>query len=126
MKTNVTVAASAKNGSDGKPARKTVEVSKDVPTVAAGGSSVVASVAAPTAIRPRSYPDAARIELVATANPKRPGSKAYPKFFYGELPEAERTVGGYVAAFLSRKLGPRRRAFSALRWDAGHGFIKIG
>lgn len=84
------------------------------------------AVAKPETAKPaterRSFPETARIVVVATANPKRPGTKAHAKWaFYAKA----KTVGDLVKAFAAAKY-PRRRAMSALRWDSGHGFIKVG
>lgn len=89
----------------------------------AAKSVAVAPVVAPKPVAERkSFPEDARITVIATANPKRPGTKAFTKWgFYAK----SKTVGQFVAAMIAAKY-PRRRAMSALRWDSGHGFIKIG
>lgn len=71
----------------------------------------------------KTFPLSARIVVIAEANPKRAGSKAAAKFpLYAANKDG--TVAGLIEAF--RAAGyPKRKALSALRWDSGHGFIKI-
>ena len=77
-------------------------------------------VVAPTKERV-SLPLSAKIVVVSTANPKRPGTKAAAKW---PLYEGAKTVADVVAAF-KRAGFAGRRAMSALRWDAARGFVKI-
>jgi hypothetical protein len=62
------------------------------------------------------YPDSAVITVLTPEgkNPKRPGCKAYAIF---DLYAKGKTVGDFI------KNGGR---YSALSWDTGHGFIKVG
>lgn len=60
------------------------------------------------------YPDSAKISLLVAANPKRKGCKAYAIF---DLYKDGMSVGDFI------KAGGR---YSALSWDTGHGFIKVG
>lgn len=78
--------------------------------------------AAPNAgFRPAKFALNSTITVVATANPKRPGTKAHRKW---PLYTGCATVADVIQAFV--KAGwPKRRALSALRWDSGHGFIEI-
>lgn len=107
------------------------------PKLPEGVRSVAAATAAvPTTERTatvapsekKSFPLTARIVVVATANPKRPGTKAAAKWpLYATAASGKKggaTVADVIAAFVAAKF-PRRRALSALRWDSAHGFIKI-
>lgn len=76
---------------------------------------------APTAER-KAIPLTAKITVVASANPKRPGTKAAAKW---PLYVGCKTVADLVKVFVAKGY-PKRRAFSALRWDSGRGFIKLG
>lgn len=100
-----------------KPVKKTA-TAPAVASVSAAAKSAPVKVA----VARVSFPDDAKITVIASANPKRPGTKAHTKWgFYSKA----KTVGAFVAAMTAAKF-PRRRAMSALRWDSGHGFIKIG
>ena len=78
-------------------------------------------VVAPVKDRKPSFPLTAKITVVSTACPKRPGTKAAAKW---PLYDGVKTVADVVAAF--KKAGHAgRRAMSALRWDAARGYVKI-
>lgn len=94
----------------------TVNVSAQKPAAKA-----TTAPAAKPAVQARSFPDTAKITVVAETNPKRPGTKAHAKW---QLYAKAKTVGDVIAAFVAAK-HPKRRALSALRWDEAHGFIKI-
>lgn len=67
------------------------------------------------------FPDEATITVLSENNPKRAGTKAYSKW---DLYKNCETVGDVVDAFAKAK-HPKRMAYSALRWDSQHKFIKI-
>lgn len=83
---------------------------------------------APAGFRPAAYPPTARITIATEggANPKRPGSQAHRA--WGAYTKADGkpvvTVAEALARFAELKFS-LRYARSALRWDAGHGFLKI-
>jgi hypothetical protein len=91
------------------------------PATPAAQPTLPAPVAPANGFRPAKFALNSTITVVATANPKRPGTKAHSKWpLYGGC----KTVADVIAAFL--KAGwKKRNALSALRWDSGHGFIEI-
>jgi hypothetical protein len=101
---------------------------KSVSAVASKAApSKPAATVAPTARS--AIPLSARIVVVATANPKRPGTIAASKFpIYFALRDASKgkgfTVADLVKAFAEKRY-PARRAFSALRFDGYRGFVKV-
>jgi hypothetical protein len=62
----------------------------------------------------KTYPKDATITVLAAANPKRAGSKAFDHF---ALYATCTTVGALTAAGGS---------IANLAWDVGHGFVKVG
>lgn len=96
-------------------------------TPVAAAAPVAAAVAVP-ATRARQFPDTAKIVIATenSANPKRPGTKAYTawKAYFdkdGKLVASVKEFGENL-----KKSGfPARYTQAALRWDSQHGFIKI-
>ena len=88
------------------------------------GAKATSSVPARTAVveRTPAFPLTAAITVVATANPKRPGTKAAVKWEYYK---GAKTVADVVENFKKANL-PRRKAMSAIRWDSEHGHITVG
>lgn len=81
---------------------------------------------APAGFRPAAYPPTARVTIEAAACPKRPGTQAARAWlaYTDAKGKALGTVEAVLARFKELGFSPRY-ARSALRWDAGHGFIKI-
>lgn len=110
--------------------KRPVKSAKPVAPVApAKPVAAVAAVAPakPVAFRPAAFPATAALRVVATANPKRPGSKAARAWmaYFDAKGKALVTVAAATARFL--ELGfPARYARSALLWDSRHGFIEVG
>lgn len=102
-------------------AKKSQKSQKSAAPVAPKAAALPISAAATVSRKPN-FPETAKILVVASENPKRAGSKAHAKW---ALYKGAKTVADVIAAFAKAKY-PRRRAMSALRWDSGHGFIKIG
>jgi hypothetical protein len=67
--------------------------------------------------RPATFPDTAAIRVLASANPKRPGSAAAKRF---DLYAKCKTVADYIAA-VGKKGEPARVARGDLAWDTKHG-----
>jgi hypothetical protein len=92
-----------------------------VPAPLAGKEPTTPIAPGPFGFRPPKFPLNARITLLIAYNPKRPGTIAAAKF---PLYNGVSTVSELIEAF--RKAGyPKRRAYSALRFDSSRGFIKI-
>lgn len=63
--------------------------------------------------------------LVATDNPKRPGSRAYRNFHrYGRVGDPQITVGEFMQSYPSDE-GGAVRARTSLLWDLNHGIVRI-
>lgn len=68
--------------------------------------------------RQPSYPDTARIVVLADGNPKK---RDCARRFDLYRAKGGQTVAGYVAA-----VGDRRLALADIRWDAAKGWIRVG
>lgn len=110
-----------------KSSKKTATVATaPAPVAPAPVASPIA--AAPAGFRPAAYPATARITIATenAANPKRPGSHAHRAWGAYSTKDGKpvATVADALARF--KELGfSLRYARSALRWDVGHGFLKI-
>ena len=112
---NATVNPTAPNASPG------VAVTKAGPGRASRPAAAAKTQTPATKERTPAFPLTAKIEVVATANPKRPGTKAAEKWgFY----KGCKTVEDVVKVFAKNDL-PRRKAMSAIRWDSEHGHITV-
>lgn len=63
--------------------------------------------------------------LVATNNPKRPGSRAYRNFqLYGGVGDPQVTVSEFLQSYPEEE-GGQVRARVSLLWDLNHGTVRI-
>lgn len=72
------------------------------------------------------YPEDAKLEVLAAANPKKAGSRAHAIF---EFYKTSKTVGDFFAAtaeYVAPSGKKQPGTYSDITYDVGHGYIKVG